>query len=50
MIIVLYVDDMLFIGKGKGMILELKSQLVAKIEMKYLGLSNYILGMEINKR
>ena len=28
--IALYVDDMLFIGRGKGMILELKSQLVAK--------------------
>ena len=31
LVIALYVDDMLFIGKGKGLIVELKSQLSAKI-------------------
>jgi hypothetical protein len=45
--IALYVDDMLFIGKGKGKILELKSQLAAKFEMKDLGATKHILGMEI---
>jgi hypothetical protein len=35
--IALYVDDMLFIGKWKGMISKLKSHLVAKFEMKDLG-------------
>jgi hypothetical protein len=47
--ITLYVDDMLFIGRGKGMILELKSQLVAKFEMKYLGAAKHIPRMEIKR-
>lgn len=47
--IALYVDDMLFIGKGKGMISKLKSQLAAKFEMKDLGAEKYILGMEIRR-
>jgi hypothetical protein len=40
---------MLFIGKGKVMISELKSQLVAKFEMKDLGATKHILGMEIKR-
>ena len=44
--IVLYVDGM-FIGKGKGLIAELKSQLSTKFEMKDLGATRYILGMDI---
>ena len=47
LVIALYVDAMLFIGKGKGLITELKSQLLAKFEMKDLGAVRYILGMEI---
>ena len=38
---------MLFIGKGKGLIAELKSQLSIKFEMKDLGATRHILGMEI---
>lgn len=49
LIIALYVDDMLFIGNDKGMIVDLKSQLSACFEMKYLGATRYILGMEINR-
>ena len=47
LVISLYVDDMLFIIKGKGLIAELKSQLSVKFEMKDLGAARYILGMEI---
>ena len=47
LIIALYVDDMLFIGNSKEMILELKSQLSLKFEMKNLGSEKFILGMEI---
>ena len=47
LVISLYVDDMLFIGKGKGLIVELKSKLLAKFEMNDLGVARYILGMEI---
>ena len=47
LVIALYVDDMLFIGKGKGLIVELKSQLSTKFEMKDLGVGRYILGIEI---
>ena len=38
---------MLFIGKGKSLIAELKCQLSTKFEMKDLGVARYILGMEI---
>ena len=47
LVIALYVDDMLFIRKRKGLIVELKSELSAKFEMKDLGAARYILGMEI---
>ena len=40
---------MLFIGKEKGMISKLKSQLAAKFEMKDLGAAKNILGMEIRR-
>jgi len=43
--VALYVDDMLLIGKGKNMISDFKSQLVAQFEMKDLGAARYILGM-----
>ena len=46
-VIALYIDDLLFIPKGKGLITKLKSQLLAKLEMKDLGSARYILGMKI---
>lgn len=45
--IVLYVDDMLFIGNSKRKISDLKSQLATQFEMKDLGADIYILGIEI---
>ena len=45
LIIVLHVDDMLFIGNGKRMISDMKSQLAVQYEMKYLGAARYILGL-----
>ena len=47
--IALYVDDMLFIGKGKVMILELKSQLASKLEMKDISVGKHIIVMEIKR-
>ena len=47
LVIALYADAMLFIGKGKGLIVELKYQLSTKFEMKDLGAARYILGMKI---
>jgi len=44
---VLYVDDMLLIGNNKENIQDLKTQLSSKFHMKYIGVANYILGMEI---
>lgn len=48
LIIALYVDDMLFTGNDKGMIMEFKSQLSDTFNMKDLGAAKFILGMEIN--
>jgi len=48
LIIVLYVDDMLFIGNNKEMIRELKRQLSKSFDMKDLGAAKYILRMDIN--
>ena len=47
LIIVLYVDNMLFIGNGKRMISALKSPLATQFVMKHLGAARYILGVEI---
>jgi len=47
--LVLYVDDMLFVGNGKEIIQDLKTQLSSKFDMKYIGDANYILGMEIKQ-
>ena len=49
LIITLYVDDMMFIGKHKGMISNLESQLSFKFETKELGTTRFILGMEIRR-
>ena len=45
--LVLYVDDMLLIGNGREIIQNFKTQLSNKFDMKDLGATNYILGMEI---
>jgi hypothetical protein len=47
--LVLYVDDMLLIGKNKEIIQDVKTQLSSKFDMKDLGVENLILGMEIKR-
>jgi hypothetical protein len=47
--LVLYVDEMFLIGNNKEIIQYVKTQLSSKFDMKDLGASNFILGME-NKR
>jgi hypothetical protein len=47
--VVLYVDDMLLIGNNKEIIKEVKTQLSSKFDMKDLGATNFILGMEIKR-
>ena len=46
LIILLYVDDLLFIGV-EGQIEECKKQLTTKFDMKDLGLMHYYLGLEV---
>jgi hypothetical protein len=46
---VLYVDDMLLVGNNMDVIKEVKSQLSSKFDMKDLGATNFILGMEIKR-
>ena len=47
--LVLYVDDMLLVGNDKEIIQDLKTQFSSKFDMKDLGATNYILGMEIKR-
>jgi hypothetical protein len=47
--LVLYVDDILLIGNNKEIIQDVKTQLSSKFDMKDLGASNFILGMEIKR-
>jgi hypothetical protein len=47
--LVLYVDNMLLIGKNKEIIENVKTQLSSKFDMKDLGSSNFILGMKIKR-
>jgi hypothetical protein len=47
--VVLYVDNMLLVGKNMEVIKEVKSQLSSKFDMKDLGDVNFILGMEIKR-
>ncbi|GAA0155218.1 transmembrane signal receptor [Lithospermum erythrorhizon] len=48
-ILLLYNDDMLIVGKDLGAINELKRQLKKAFEMKDLGSARYILGIEIKR-
>ena len=45
--LVVYVDDMLLVGNNMEVIKEVKLQLSSKFDMKDLGATNLILGMEI---
>ena len=47
-ILLLYVDDMLVVGPNKDQIQELKAQLAREFDMKDLGPTNKILGMQIH--
>jgi hypothetical protein len=47
--LVLYVDDMLLIGNNNEIIQDVNAQLSCKFDMKDLGASNFILGMEIKR-
>jgi hypothetical protein len=47
--LVLSVDDMLLIGNNKEIIQDVETQLSSKFDMKDLGASNFILGMEIKR-
>ena len=46
LLLVLYVDD-LFITGSKRLIVECKQALIAKFELKDLGLMHYFLGLEV---
>ena len=48
MILLLYVNDLFVIGMD-GLIVDTKRKLVAKFEMKYLGMMHYFIGMEVWK-
>jgi hypothetical protein len=45
----LYVDDMFLIGNNKEIIQDVRTQLSSKFDMKHLGATNFILGMEIKR-
>ena len=47
--IALYVADMLLIGNNKEIIKDVKIQLSSEFHMKYLGVANFISGMEIRR-
>jgi hypothetical protein len=47
--VALYVDDMLLIGNNMDAIKDVKKKLSSKLDMKDLGVANYIMGMEIKR-
>jgi hypothetical protein len=47
--VALYVDDMLLIGNNMDAIKEAKKQLSSRFDMKDLGASKFIMGMEIKR-
>ena len=47
--IVLYVDNMLFVGNNMDVIKEVKTKLSSKFDMKDASDSNLILGMDIKR-
>ena len=48
-LLLLYMDDMLVIGLNKDRVQELKAQLAREFDMKDLGPTNKILGMQIDR-
>ena len=49
LILVLYVDDFVIVGDDK-LIEKCKQDLIAKFEMKDLGLLHYFLGLEVSQK
>jgi hypothetical protein len=47
--VALYVDDMLLIGNNMDTIKEVKKKLSSKFDMKDLGATNFIMGMDIKR-
>jgi hypothetical protein len=47
--VALYVDEMLLIGNNMNRINEVKKKLSSKFDLKHLGATNFILGMEIKR-
>ena len=47
--VALYVNDMLLVGNNMDLIKEVKQQLSSKFNMKDIGPSHFILGMEIKR-
>ena len=49
LIVVLYVDDLIFTGNDKALIGEFKEAMKSEIEMIDLGLLKYFLGIEVKQ-
>ena len=49
LIVVLYVDDLIFIGNVKALIDEFKEAMKSEFEMIDLGLLKYFLGIEVKQ-
>lgn len=47
--LLIYIDDMLIVGRDMSKINKIKAQLSGEFEMKDLGAANKILGMEIHR-
>jgi hypothetical protein len=45
----MYVHDILLVGNNKEIIKDVKTQLSSKFDMKNIGATNFILGMEIKR-
>ena len=50
LIISLYVDDLIYIGKNLELMKEFTEDMMKTFEMTDLGLMNYFLGIEVNKK
>ena len=48
-IVVLYVDDLIFTGNDVSFIVDFKAVMKSEFEMTYLGLLRYLLGIEVKK-
>ena len=50
LIVSLYVDDLIYTGNNLEMMKEFKEDMMKTFEMTDLGLMNYFLGIEVNKK